>query len=131
MEKLIRLAVIAWSEMRMVERFGPKMAAAAACAILAFFALLAALGLGVAAMWISIADTDGPIAASLWSALLFVFIAAALLIAMKVVLNSRPAHAAPSANDEFVMSLHKKIGDSKTATLVSAVVAGLMAGTRR
>lgn len=140
MERLIRLAIVAWSEMRLVERFGPKMAGAMVCALFAFFALLAATGLGVAAVWISIADASGPIAASLWSALVFLVIAAGLLIGMKVVLGSghHPhaprtgvAHGASVANDELMASLHKTIGDNKTAALISAVLAGLMIGTQQ
>jgi len=136
MEKLIRLAVIAWSEMRLVERLGPKMTAAAACAAFAFFALLAATGLAVAAMWISIDAASGPVAASLWSSLLFLMIAAALLIAMKFVLSSSPAprvqqRPAPGLADDVSGLLHKTLGHSKVAAIVSAVVAGLMAGTQR
>lgn len=137
MEKLIRLAIIAWSEMRLVERFGPKMAAAIACAAFAFIAVLAASGLAASAMWISIAAESGPVAASLWSALVFLLIAAALLIAMKLVLNSTPRATRPGINggaplgDDLLGGLHKTLGHGKVASIISAVLAGLMAGTQR
>ena len=138
MEKLIRLAVVAWSEMRFVERLGPKMTGAFACAAFAFFAILAAAGLAVAAIWLSIAASSGPIAASLWSALVFLLLAAALLIAMKFVLSSgsapriaRAASATSALNDDVSAILHKTIGHHKAAGLISAVLAGLMMGTQR
>ena len=140
MEKLIRLALIAWSEMRLVERFGPKMAAAITCAAFAFFAILAASGLAGAAIWISIDASSGPVAASLWSALVFLLIAAALLITMKMVMNSNHAPRASRAgatsgaaplSDDVMALLGKAMGNAKVASVISAVVAGLMAGTRR
>jgi hypothetical protein len=134
MEKLIKLAVMAWSEMRWAERFGPRMTAATACAVFAFLAIVAAAGCAVAGLWLSLETNVGPAAASLWVALVLLVVGGGLVAAARLIFRSgstpqtHPRGGIP-LGDDLLLQIQKGFGDHKAAALLSALLAGLAAGT--
>src|SRR5262245_2441449 len=87
MEKIVNLLVMAWSEMRWAERFGPRMAAASACAVFAFLVLLGALICAVSAFWIYLEPRVGGAGASLWSAALLMVLSGVLGFSARAILR--------------------------------------------
>ena len=135
MEKLIKILLMAFSEMRMAQRMTGKISTAAMLSLFAFFTTLGMLGCGVAALWIYLAPQIGNAGAALWSALLLFGITIGLGAASYCVIKAKGnGEAAPAASpffDNIGAEITRAVSESKGSVLLSALLAGMAYGNSR
>src|SRR3569623_1319556 len=91
MDKRLKIALLAFTEMRLAQR-AKGFSAAAVCAAIAIFTALGAQACAIAALWIFLAPQVGAAAAALWSALVLLLITAGLGRAAKMSVNGAQHH---------------------------------------
>ena len=135
MEKLIKILIMAFTEMRQAQRMTGKISTAAMLSVFAFFTTLGMLGCGVASLWIYLAPRVGNAEAALWSAALLFGITAGLGIASYLVLKSKTADDGAPAAAPFLENIGAEIAravsPSKGSVLLSALLAGMAYGSTR
>lgn len=134
MEKIIKILVMAFSEMRSAQRMTGKISTAAMLSVFAFFTTLGMLGCGVASLWIYLAPRVGNAEAALWSAVLLFGITSGLGIASYLVI--RGGGRAPAAEgapffEEIGGEIARAVSQSKGSVLLSALLAGMAYGSTR
>ena len=134
-EKLVKILIMAFSEMRTAQHMTGKISAAAMLSVFAFFTTLGMLGCGVASLWLYLAPQVGNAAAALWSALLLFGITLGLGIGSYYVIKSKqPAGATPEASpffDNIGAEIARAVSQSKGSVLISALLAGMAYGNSR
>lgn len=138
MEKLIKIAIMAFTELRSAQRMTGKISAAAMLSLFAFFTTLGMIGCGVAALWLYLAPRVGDAGAALWSALLLFGITVGLGIISYCVIRGN-GQAAPGIGgtarapffDEIGAEITRAVGQSKGSVLLSALLAGMAFGNSR
>lgn len=135
MEKLVKILIMAFTEMRQAQRMTGKISAAAMLSVFAFFTTLGMLGCGVASLWIYLAPRVGNAEAALWSALLLFGITVALGIGSYCVLNNKGREDTAPAGAPFLENIGAEItravSQSKGSVLLSALLAGMAYGSSR
>jgi hypothetical protein len=131
MDKLLKIALLAFTEMRVAQR-AKGFSAAAVCAAIAFFTALGALACAIAALWIFLAPQVGPAAAALWSAFVLLLITAALGFAAKMSMNGGQQSGRDGTGlgglDDIVGELRRGMSNNKLSVLLAALIAGLLMG---
>jgi hypothetical protein len=134
-EKLIKIAILAFTELRMAQRMTGKISAAALLTVFAFFTFLGMLGCGVAAFWLYLAPRVGDAGAAMWSAVLLFGFTASLSIGsyMCVRGNGNGNGHTPKKPffDEMGAEITRAVGQSKGSVLLSALLAGMAYGNTR
>ncbi|MHB1207295.1 MAG: hypothetical protein ACYCZX_17125 [Rhodospirillaceae bacterium] len=131
MEKLIKIAIMAFTELRMAQRMTGKISAAALLTLFAFFTFLGMVGCGVAAFWLYLAPRVGDAGAAMWSAVLLFGFTAGLSVGGYLCLrgNGNGGGAAPKPFfDEIGAEVARAVGESKGSVLLSALLAGMAFG---
>lgn len=132
MEKLIKIAIMAFTELRSAQRMTGKISAAAMLSLFAFFTTLGMIGCGVAALWLYLAPTVGNAGAALWSAILLFGITVSFgLISYFVIRGNGHVHGATGRAplfDEIGAEVTRAVGQSKGSVLISALLAGMAFG---
>lgn len=135
MEKLIKILLMAFTEMRQAQRMTGKISTAAMLSVFAFFTTLGMLGCGVASLWIYLAPRVGNAEAALWSALLLFGITVGLGVASYLVIKTKSAaDAAPDSSaffDNIGGEITRAVSNSKGSVLISALLAGMAYGSTR
>ena len=130
MDKLLKLALIAFTENRLAQR-AKGIPAAAVCAAFAFFTALGTLGCAIAALWIFLAPQVGAAGAAVWSAVVLLLITAGLGLAAKMSMNAghHPREGAGLAGlEDIAGELRRGMSNNKFSVLLAALIAGLLAG---
>ena len=134
MEKLIKIAIMAFSELRTAQRMTGKISTAAMLSVFAFFTTLGMIGCGVASLWLTLAPRVGNAEAALWSALLLFGITFLLGIGSYFVVRgggSGNGPARPPLFEEIGAEVTRAVGQSKGSVLLSALLAGMAFGNSR
>ena len=135
MEKLIKIAILAFTELRMAQRMTGKISAAALLTVCAFFTFLGMLGCGVAAFWLYLAPRVGDAGAAMWSAVLLFGFTASLSLGGYFCIRGGNGHkngAGPKPFfDEMGAEISRAVGQSKGSVLMSALLAGMAYGNSR
>jgi hypothetical protein len=133
MEKLIKIAILAFSELRMAQRMTGKISAAALLTVFAFFTFLGMIGCAVAAFWLYLAPRVGDAGAALWSAVLLFGFTATLSIGGYLCVRggSRNGQTPKPFFDEMGAEIARAVGQSKGSVLLSALMAGMAFGNSR
>jgi hypothetical protein len=131
MDKLLKIALLAFTEMRLAQR-ASRFSAAAVCAAFGFFTALGTIGCAIAALWIFLSPQVGAAGAALWSALALLLITAVLVFVAKMSVNGQHHHHGESGLpvDEIVGELRRGMSSNKMSVLLAALLAGLMMGRR-
>ena len=131
MEKLIKIAILAFSELRMAQRMTGKISAAALLTVFAFFTFLGTLGCGVAAFWLYLAPRVGDAGAAMWSAVLLFGFTASLGLGGYFCIRGNGNSRGPAPKlffDEIGAEVARAVGESKGSVLLSALLAGMAFG---
>jgi hypothetical protein len=137
MEGLVKLALMVLSEMQAANRIragATRTTAAAACFAFAVIAGTAAVGCGVAAVWIYLIPEVGPVTAAFLSGALLLVIALILVaVARNLVTNNAPTRPAPADGtaDALLGDIQGLFQRHKAPSLLAALLAGLAAGSSR
>ncbi|SRR5258708_2113912 len=139
MEKLIRSLLIAQAAGAVADRVGKTVRRAIAvfvCAVLAGIFAAAAFGCAMAALWIVLLPQIGPVLAPLAVGGLLLVLALALLLisqaaARRKVSGTAAAGAAGDPLAALTADALRLVREHKVATLLSAVLAGLIIGRKR
>ncbi|HEX3498905.1 MAG TPA: hypothetical protein VHT04_06230 [Stellaceae bacterium] len=99
------------------------------CLLIAALLSVAAMGCGVAALWIYLLPLLGPVGAPLVAAGALLVIALVLLLVARSVLDARPRHApGPPDGAAAAADLSRLVKEHKLEMLLAALTAGLVAG---
>ncbi len=135
MEKIIKILIVAFTEMRQAQRMTGKISTAAMLSVFAFFTTLGMLGCGVASLWIYLAPMVGNAQAALWSALLLFGITVGLGIGSYCVLRSKGRDEDVPLSSAFFDNIGgeitRAVANSKGSVLLSALLAGMAYGSSR
>jgi hypothetical protein len=131
MDKLFKIAMLAFTEMRLAQR-ASRFSAAAVCAVFGFFTALGTIGCAVAALWIFLAPQVGAAGAALWSAFALLLITVVLAFVAKMSVNGNQHHHGEGGLplDDVAAELRRGLSNNKTSVLLAALLAGLMMGRR-
>src|SRR4051812_23204366 len=125
MDKLLKLAVLAFTENRLAQR-AKGFSAAAACAAFAFFTALGAIACAIAALWIFLAPQVGPAGAALWSAFVLLLITGALGLAAKMSMNGHHdghrSAAGLNGLEDVAAELRRGMSNNKVSVLIAALI---------
>ena len=134
MEKLIKILIMAFTEMRQAQRMTGKISTAAMLSVFAFFTTLGMLGCGVASLWLTLAPRVGNAEAALWSALLLFGLTLGLGIGSYLVIKNKGNATAPESSEFFDNiggEIARAVSQSKGSVLLSALLAGMAYGSTR
>lgn len=135
MEKLIKILILAFTEMRQAQRITGKISTAAMLSVFAFFTTLGMLGCGVASLWLALAPRVGNAEAALWSALLLFGITIGLGTASYFVIRTKGNADAGQESSAFFDNIGgeitRAVSNSKGSVLLSALLAGMAYGSSR
>jgi hypothetical protein len=135
MDTLINLLVVGLSELQAIpERKyagARRLAAAAVFAALAVVVAAGALGCGVAAFWIYLSMSLGPVSAAVGSMLLLIFVGIALAVAARSLFREeqRDNSGKNVVRDELLRAIQRGFEHNKGAALLAALIAGIATGT--
>ncbi|MBX7198991.1 MAG: hypothetical protein K1X51_06400 [Rhodospirillaceae bacterium] len=135
MEKLIKILIVAFSEMRQAQRMTGRISTAAMLSVFAFFTTLGMLGCGVASLWLTLAPRVGNAEAALWSALLLFGLTLGLGTGSYLVIKNKDNGGGASTSSEFFDNIGgeiaRAVSQSKGSVLLSALLAGMAYGSTR
>jgi len=130
MDKLLKIALLAFTENRLAQR-AKGFSAAAVCAAFAFFTALGAIACAIAALWIFLAPLVGEAGAALWSAFVLLLITAALGLAAKMSVNGNQNQREGlglGGLEDIAGELRRGMSNNKISVLIAALIAGLLMG---
>jgi hypothetical protein len=134
-EKLIKIAILAFTEVRTAQRMTGKISAAALLSVFAFFTFLGMIGCGVAAFWLYLAPRVGDAGAAMWSAALLFGLTASLSIGGYLCVRGGGNGGGHTSEkpffDEMGAEIARAVGQSKGSVLLSALLAGMAYGNSR
>ena len=131
MDKLLKIALLAFTENRLAQR-AKGFSAAAVCAVFALFTALGAIGCAIAALWIFLAPLVGQAGAALWSGFVLLLITGALGLAAKMSMNGnqnqREGLGGLGGLEDIAGELRRGMSNNKVSMLIAALIAGLLMG---
>ncbi len=126
---------------RAANAFSGRVVAASLCMVFSLLAVLIGLAFGVTALWIYLSNALGPLGAAAGCALILLAISIILAAVAKALFapeapdlaghTAQAASAGADMADDVIKEISHLIGGHKSAALIAAIIAGLMAGRSR